>query len=246
MNGRYRTETKTRLTRREWTFWVWRGMGRAMLLVDRILFIDGEAIIVDKPSGLPVDPPRDGGLSVESHLATLTFGFKRWPLAVHRLDRDTSGCLLLARNPKAHQRFGRAFEEGAVEKVYLAVLEGVPEAEAGSIDMPLSKVSSREKGWRMVSDLKGKRAVTHWRRLQVSGNRALVEFRPETGRTHQLRVHAATGLGIAIAGDPAYGDGKGTMLLHAASLSLPRDGKPPAAATAPLPQAFAVAGFSHG
>ncbi|MFX7965263.1 pseudouridine synthase, partial [Acinetobacter baumannii] len=83
---------------------------------DRVLFIDGEAIVIDKPAGLPVDPPRDGGMSLENHLAGLTFGFQRGPTAVHRLDRDTSGCLLLARNPKAHKRFQQVFEAGLVEK----------------------------------------------------------------------------------------------------------------------------------
>ena len=100
---------------------------------DRILFLDGEAIVIDKPAGLPVDPPRDGSLSLDNHLDGLTLGFKRWPTAVHRLDRDTSGCLLLARNPKAHARFQQAFETGVVEKRYLAVLDGVPaEAEAAT------------------------------------------------------------------------------------------------------------------
>ena len=87
-----------------------------MLLSDHVLFLDGEALVLDKPAGLPVDAPRDGSLSVESHLGSLTFGFLRWPLPVHRLDRDTSGCLLLARNPKAHKRFAAAFEAGAVDK----------------------------------------------------------------------------------------------------------------------------------
>ncbi len=79
-------------------------------LADRVLFIDGEALVIDKPAGLPVDPPRDGSLSMENHLAGLTFGFARWPVLVHRLDRDTSGCLLLARNPKSAARFTAAFE----------------------------------------------------------------------------------------------------------------------------------------
>lgn len=100
---------------------------------DRVLFIDGEALVIDKPAGLPVDPPRDGSLSLENHLESLRFGFKRWPQAVHRLDRDTSGCLLLSRNPKAHARFQQAFEAGQVEKRYLAVLDGVVEGE-GMID----------------------------------------------------------------------------------------------------------------
>ncbi|MDB5694557.1 MAG: pseudouridine synthase, partial [Sphingomonas bacterium] len=109
---------------------------------DRILFIDGEALVIDKPAGLPVDPPRDGGLSLDNHMEGLRFGFHRWPVPVHRLDRDTSGCLLLARNPKAGAKCQRAFEAGAVEKVYIAVLDGVPEGEGGEIDLPLVKVSS--------------------------------------------------------------------------------------------------------
>src|SRR5690349_17374391 len=93
-------------------------------LAERVVFIDAEALVIDKPAGLPVDPPRDGSLSLENHLAGLTFGFARWPVPVHRLDRDTSGCLLLARNPKAAGRYTAAFEARQVEKSYLAVLDG--------------------------------------------------------------------------------------------------------------------------
>lgn len=214
------------------------------LLTDRVIFIDGEAIVIDKPGGLPVDPPRDGATSVESHLQQLTFGFQRWPLPVHRLDRDTSGCLLLARNPKAHKRFAKAFEDGLVEKRYLAVLDGVPDGESGTIDLALAKISSERDGWRMRGDAAGKPARTHWRLVMARDGRALVEFRPETGRTHQIRVHAAEGLGAAVMGDPVYGRAGGAMLLHAAAIKLPRDGKPPVAATASLPDAFAAAGFA--
>lgn len=217
-----------------------------MLLSDRVLFLDGEALVLDKPAGMPVDAPRDGSLSVENHLGSLTFGFQRWPLPVHRLDRDTSGCLLLARNPKAHKRFAAAFEAGTVAKSYLAVLAGIPSDADGVIDLPLGKTSSAERGWRMVPDPAGKRAITHWRILATAQHRALIEFRPETGRTHQLRVHAASGIGIPISGDPVYGDGRGPMLLHASRLNLPRDGKPPIEAEAPLPDSFAQAGFVHG
>jgi tRNA pseudouridine32 synthase / 23S rRNA pseudouridine746 synthase len=161
---------------------------------------------------------------------------------VHRLDRDTSGCLLLARNPKAHKRFAQAFEAGEVEKTYLAVLAGVPEGEEGRIDLPLLKISSRERGWRMVPDARGRPAVTNWGLVAVRGGRAAVLFRPETGRTHQLRAHAAAAL-APIAGDPVYGDGRGPMLLHASSLRLERPGKRPIEASAPLPPSFAQAGF---
>lgn len=216
------------------------------MLADHVLFIDGEAIIVDKPAGLPVDRPRDGSISVENHLAALTFGFQRWPLPVHRLDRDTSGCLLLARNPKAHKRFAAAFEAGTVEKHYLAVVEGVPDEESGVIDLPLAKISSRAAGWRMTADAGGKRAVTRWTRLLVADGRALIGFAPETGRTHQIRAHALHGLGFAIVGDPVYGRAGTSMLLHAHRLSVPRDGKPAVEATAPVPECFAGAGFAYG
>ena len=222
-------------------------------LAQRILFMDGEAILLDKPSGLPVDPPRDGSLSLENHLASLTFGFQRWPLAVHRLDRDTSGCLLLARNPKAHKRFAAAFEAGSVAKTYVAVVAGKPEASEGVIDLPLAKVSSAERGWRMVGNPKGKAALTRWRLIATidtpEGPRSLIACFPETGRTHQIRVHLAEGLGLGIIGDPVYGAAPLSagvpMLLHARALSVPRAGKPPVEGKAPLPERFAAAGFTE-
>ena len=216
------------------------------MLNHRVLFLDGEALVIDKPAGLPVDPPRDGGLSLENHLDSLTFGFRRWPQAVHRLDRDTSGCLLLSRNPKAHARFQQAFEGGAVEKRYLAILDGVPAGEEGVIHLPLAKVSSPAAGWRMRGDAKGKAARTAWRVLRTDGARALVEFRPATGRTHQIRVHAAEALGAPVAGDPVYGTAlREGMMLHAAALRLPRAGKEDVAADAPWPERFAALGFAE-
>ena len=215
------------------------------MLSDLVLFIDGEAIIIDKPSGLPVDRPRDRSRSVDDMLGELTFGFMREPLPVHRLDRDTSGCLLLARNPKAHKRFQQAFEAGQVSKRYVAVLDGIPEGEGGMIDLPLGKISTREEGWRMVGDPSGKAAVTRWEVLAERDGGALVAFYPETGRTHQIRVHAAEGLGVPVVGDPVYGRGGRPMLLHSAFLSLPRAGKPPVEAVSPLPRRFIEAGFTE-
>lgn len=214
-------------------------------LTERVLMIDGEAIVLDKPAGLPVDAPRDGSLSLENHLASLTFGFQRWPLPVHRLDRDTSGCLLLARNPKAHKRFAAAFEAKAVTKRYIAVLTGVPGGTEGVIDIPLGKTSSAADGWRMVNDpKKGKPAQTEWRLIAERDGRALILFAPLTGRTHQIRAHALEGLGHGIVGDPVYGGGEGPMLLHALSLKVDRGDKPAIEATAPVPDRFADAGFA--
>src|ERR1044072_4009592 len=109
---------------------------------NRVLFIDGEAIVIDKPAGLAVHPGAKTPESLADSLHHLRFGFARRPLPVHRLDRDTSGCLLLARNPKAHKAFQRAFEDKQVEKTYVAGLDGVPEAESGIVDMALGKVST--------------------------------------------------------------------------------------------------------
>jgi tRNA pseudouridine32 synthase/23S rRNA pseudouridine746 synthase len=213
------------------------------MLENYVLFIDGEAIIIDKPAGLAVHPGSSTPESLEDYLHHFRFGFQRLPLPVHRLDRDTSGCLLLARNPKAHKRFQRAFEERKVEKTYVAVLDGVPDAEQGTIDMALGKVSSAAEGWRMVHDPEGRPSISQWRVAAVKEGRAVVVFTPETGRTHQLRVHASEGLGIPISGDPVYGAGRGPMLLHALSLRMEREGKDPVHATAPLPPTFVNAGF---
>jgi tRNA pseudouridine32 synthase/23S rRNA pseudouridine746 synthase len=216
------------------------------MLQDRVLFIDGEAIVLDKPAGLPVDRPRDGSPSVDSQLEDLTFGFQRLPVAVHRLDRDTSGCLLLARNPKAVKRFAQAFEAGQVTKRYFAILDGAPEADSGLIDLPLAKISSAATGWRMRGDPRGKPARTRWKVMERWPGRALVSFYPETGRTHQIRVHAAEGLGIPIMGDPVYGRAGPHLMLHAAELIVPRQGKPDIHADAPLPAHFAETVSAHG
>ncbi|MBW4331468.1 RNA pseudouridine synthase [Stakelama sp. CBK3Z-3] len=216
------------------------------MIEDSVLFIDGEAVVIDKPAGLAVDRPRDGSPSVEAMLGDLTFGFQRPPKLVHRIDRDTSGCLLLSRNPKAHKRFHQAFEQGQVTKRYFALLDGAPQEDSGTIDLALTKVSSAATGWRMRGDAKGKAARTRWKVIERQPHRALVAFYPETGRTHQIRVHAAEGLGIPIMGDPVYGAGGGAMMLHAVSLSLPRPGKPDISAQAPWPERFTQVGFDRG
>ena len=213
-----------------------------------ILFEDGEALVIDKPAGLPLDRPRAGGISLDDRLDELKLGFQRAPAPVHRLDQDTSGCLLLARNPKALKRFSAAFEDRLVEKRYLGIVAGRVAEEGGTIALGLAKISSAEKGWRMIPAKKGKPAVTHWRKLAECEGLTLVEFRPETGRTHQIRVHAASGLGAPLLGDPIYGGPKGAArtMLHASALGLARDGKPPIVAAAPLPADFVALGFSDG
>lgn len=227
----------------------WTGVGKAaiggsMTLEDHIIFVDGDVIVIDKPAGLPVDAPRRGGDSIEARIDELKLGFKRPPAAMHRLDQDTSGCLLFARSPRARAEIQKAFESGAVEKRYLAVVGGEVAGDEGLIDLPLAKVSSVEAGWRMVGDSGGKPAQTRWRKVRERDGQTLVEFRPLTGRTHQIRVHAREGLGHGIVGDRVYGFPGGPMLLHAAGLVVPRAKGDALSVEAPLPDYFPD--WAHG
>ena len=201
-----------------------------------ILYEDAEFLVIDKPAGLAVHPGPKTPRSLDDHLDELRLGYHRRPQPAHRLDRDTSGCLLLARNPRALKQVQRLFEEGAIEKTYVALLGGVVEGE-GVIDTPLAKASSREKGWRMVADPGGKPALTRWKAVEQLGNCTLVEFRPATGRTHQLRIHAAHAL-VPILGDPVYGQGGTAMRLHAMRLAFGWKQDRRISAEAPLPTGF--------
>ena len=209
-----------------------------MTLADRILFIDAEAIVLDKPAGLPVDAPRRGGDSIADRIGELKCGFQWPPTAMHRLDTDTSGCLLFARTAKARAAFQQAFETRAVEKYYLAVIASEVAEESGVIDVPLAKTSSAEAGWRMIADKHGSEATTHWRRILIRDGETLIEFRPLTGRTHQIRAHAREAFGRGIVGDRVYGVPGGPMLLHASRLVVPRERKELIDVTAPLPEHF--------
>lgn len=212
-----------------------------------ILYEDAEALVIDKPAGLPIERPRAGGPSLEDRAEELKLGFQRAPVPVHRIDTDTSGCLLLARNPKALKRFNAAFEARQVEKVYLGIVAGPVAGDEGTIALSLAKVSTARAGWHMIAAKKGKPAITHWRKRAEREGMTLIEFRPETGRTHQIRIHARAGLGHALLGDPVYGDGRGAKrtMLHARALFVMREAKPPIAATAPIPADFAALGFGE-
>ena len=212
----------------------WQGMP----LSDRIIFIDAEALVLDKPAGLPVDAPRRGGDSIADRIDELKCGFRRQPTAMHRLDTDTSGCLLFARTLKARAIFQQAFEARNVQKYYLAVVAAEILESEGVIDIPLAKHSSARAGWRMVVDDHGLEATTHWRRLSIRNGSTLVEFRPLTGRTHQIRAHAREAFGRGILGDRVYGVPGGPMLLHASRLVVPRTGRATIDVTAPLPPYF--------
>ena len=191
-----------------------------MQLSDRILYIDDDAIIIDKPAGLSVDTPKHGGESVVSRASELRCGKDLDPVPVHRLDRETSGCLLLVRNRDDRVKLCQALENEAVVKYFIAVVDTEVTDEEGTIELPLAKNSAPGSGWRMVVADHGERAVTEWVRLKVRDGRTLIRFEPKTGRTHQVRAHAREAFGAGIVGDPVYGSGDGPMLLHASRLSV--------------------------
>lgn len=205
-------------------------------------------LVIDKPAGLAVHPGPRTPHSLEDRLGRLAqHGVV--PHAVHRLDRDTSGCLLLARRPSANRTLSRAFAAGEVTKRYWALVEGAFQGADGLIDAPLAKQSSKADGWRMVADARGQPAVTGWRRIGSAGALSVVEFQPQTGRTHQIRVHACLlGSGTALVGDPVYGraDPRGLML-HARMLGF---AEPQSGAwtevVAPLPERFRLPGLMIG
>jgi tRNA pseudouridine32 synthase/23S rRNA pseudouridine746 synthase len=207
-----------------------------MNLVERVLYRDGLALVIDKPAGIPVHGGPGGGPNLEHWFALLRFGLPQPPALAHRLDRDTSGCLVLGRHPKALRRLGKLFAEGRVEKVYWAVVSGVPREAAGRIAVPLLKQPRGMVGWRMAADPRGQPAVTDYRVLGAADGRAWLELRPRTGRTHQIRVHCAF-LGTPVVGDATYGGPAGHPLqLHARSVALPLyPARPPVAVTAPVP-----------
>lgn len=214
----------------------------------RILLLRDDALVLDKPAGLPVHGGPRGGASLEDWLEALRMGKRHLPQPAHRLDTDTAGCLVLGRTKPALAALGAVFAQGLAEKTYWAVVRGGPVEACGVVEQPLRKVSTAARGWRMEAHAEGQRAVTQWRVLGRGAGLAWLELRPETGRTHQLRVHCAA-MGWPILGDPFYGGGEaGGLHLLARAIALPLE--PPLAAIAPVPAhmhaALAACGLAPG
>jgi tRNA pseudouridine32 synthase/23S rRNA pseudouridine746 synthase len=264
----------------------------------RVLHRDGLMLVIDKPAGLPVHRGPRGGANLEASFDALRFGLPRPPVLAHRLDRDTSGCLVLGRHRKATASLGLLFKHGRISKTYWAVVEGGPTEDEGLIDMPLGRLNA-ERGWWQKPDPEGQTAVTKWKVLgrafvtsplagdlfshppcggetskarsqrsgvgvpqgqtavvdpppqpaptrgegavRASGSTRLtwLALEPVTGRTHQLRVHAAS-MGWPIVGDNIYGNGprfgEPSLHLHSREIVIPISrNKEPVRVAAPVP-----------
>ncbi|MGY4304708.1 tRNA pseudouridine32 synthase/23S rRNA pseudouridine746 synthase [Bradyrhizobium sp. USDA 4369] len=271
-------------------------------MLARVLHRDGLMLVIDKPAGIPVHKGPKGGPNLEASFDALRFGLPRPPVLAHRLDKETSGCLVLGRHRKATASLGLLFKHGKISKTYWAVVEGGPDADEGVIELPLGKLNA-ERGWWQKPDPQGQPAVTKWRVLGrshlaassssssplicgtnspplcgegsgvgVAAKTARVDpppqpsptrgegsqlpsgesvhatngprltwlaMEPITGRTHQLRVHAAS-QGWPIVGDNIYGNGprfgEPRLHLHAREISIPLSrNKPPVNVVAPAP-----------
>jgi tRNA pseudouridine32 synthase / 23S rRNA pseudouridine746 synthase len=218
-------------------------------MVSRLLYRDGLMLVIDKPAGFAVHRGPKGGESLEDYFGALRFGLPRAPALAHRLDRDTSGCLVLGRHRKALAQLGKLFKTGAIDKTYWAVVEGGPDADQGEIALPLGRLDV-SRGWWMKHDPAGQPAVTKW---QVMGRNppgegkllAWLALEPLTGRTHQLRVHCAA-MGWPILGDAIYGNaprqGGPPLHLHARDVVVPLyKNRPPVRVTAPVPEHMRMA-----
>ncbi|MEI6379553.1 MAG: RluA family pseudouridine synthase [Cyanobacteriota bacterium ELA615] len=214
-----------------------------------ILYEDEDLIIVNKPSGLVVHPAPghpDGTLvnALLAHCQDLRgIGGVERPGIVHRLDRDTTGAMVVAKNDYAHQHLQQQLKEKTARREYWGIVHGSPRITSGIIDQPIGRHRIERKKMAIVAQ-GGKEAITHWQLKERLGSYSLLNYRLETGRTHQIRVHS-TFMGHPIVGDSLYGSGKspGVRLegqaLHAWRLSLihPRTAKE-LTVTAPPPESF--------
>ena len=213
------------------------------LLRDAVIYRDDCAIVINKPPGLAVQGGTNTAHHVDALLEGLRFDSAERPRLVHRLDKDTSGVLLIARNAAAASFFARAFRDKATRKIYWAVVVGLPELPQGRIDLALAKGGAT--GYERVhaDEEQGKPAITYYRVLDYAGAKASwLALLPVTGRTHQLRAHCA-GLGTPILGDGKYGGAAAHIAggaaqrlhLHARSLEIPNPSGGILRVTAPLP-----------
>jgi len=195
-----------------------------------IVFESPDLLVVNKPAGMVVHPSAGHDRSTLVHAALAHapdlrgVGGELRPGVVHRLDKDTSGLILLAKHDAAHQALQRLFKDRTVEKTYLALTDGLPPSPQGRIEAPVGRDPRQRQRMSVTSTAKGREAVTVYRTREAFAEHALLELHPLTGRTHQIRVHLAF-LGCPVLGDPVYGRKRpslpaGRQMLHAWRLRL--------------------------
>lgn len=186
----------------------------------KVIYDDKWLIVVDKPAGMLTVPGKDDEATSLLEIVNNMLPKDETVLEVHRLDQATSGLVVFAKTKEAQKELRQQFEQRKVHKTYLALLDGKPANNEGTIDLPL-RPNPDDRPRQIVDHESGKQAITKYRVLEYRGNHTLVEFTPLTGRTHQLRVHAShpQGLGCPITGDMLYGTASDRLYLHAHTIS---------------------------
>lgn len=208
-----------------------------MISKKHIIYEDDALLILNKPAGLPVHSGSGGGDNVEMYFRKLSSR----PLSLaHRLDKDTSGCLILGKTPSVLGHLGKLLVKGKVSKTYWAIVHGEVTPSEGRIDIALRKQSPLSHRWWMMAHPHGKPAVTDYKVMGTMNGYTWLELYPRTGRTHQLRVHCQA-IGHPIVGDKVYGidqdnPARPLMHLHARAISIPLNPKKPIVAKASPPE----------
>ncbi len=192
-------------------------------IVVEVIYKDALMLVINKPAGLPVHKGAGQKIAtLEDYLDDLRYGLPKRPELAHRLDKDTTGCLILGRNKVALKRLSELFQQHLIGKTYLAVVHGTIKAHSGEINLPIAKKSSDKRSWWGKIDAKGQPALTKYEVLQRSETATLVKLTPITGRTHQLRIHLQA-IGYPIVGDQIYGkkDKQHSLCLHCYEMEVP-------------------------
>ena len=196
-------------------------------LVPEVIYEDGNVVVLNKPAGL---------LSMAKGQYCPENTLERYGLLVHRLDRDTSGVVIMAKSPEVQMFLKKQFQDRKTHKTYYAIVSGRPKLDEAKIDLPLARDLKHPTTFRV--DPNGKASETYYKVVKSDGKHSLVELRPTTGRTHQLRVHMKY-LGHPILGDPVYGEEKADRLyLHANKLEVTLPGGKRTVFEAKLPEDF--------
>ena len=204
-----------------------------------MLHRDGLMLVIDKPAGLPVHRGPKGGANLEASFDALRFGLPRPPVLAHRLDRDTSGCLVLGRHRKATASLGLLFKHGKISKTYWAVVEGGPAEDEGTIDMPLGRLNA-ERGWWQKPDPEGQKAVTNWKVLGRGDGldlaRAGTGHRPHPSIARALRPRWAGRSSATTSTATARASASRRLHLHSREIVIPiSKNKEPVRVVAPAP-----------